>query len=144
MNRQFLTLHTRWLLQIKTIALFICILKLTLNCVLRRTILFGATKNMRRNVLIRIDKQAAFPADTFPFVFYILYHRMFILIAIWANDCPRLLRSDFSLYLQWAERGAPQQAAPANRAHIAQRKSYKMAQAIFEVLEGRNNLLITT
>lgn len=53
--------------------------------------LFGATKNMRHNVLIRIDKQAAFPADTFPFVFYILYYHLFILNTIWANDCPDFL-----------------------------------------------------
>lgn len=34
-------------------------------------------------------------------------------------------------------------AGLANRAPIAEQTSYKMAQAIFEVLEGKKNVLIT-
>lgn len=50
----------------------------------------------------------------------------------------------FQRLLPSVEGRVPQQTAPANRVPIAQQESYKMAQAIFEVLEGRNILLITT
>lgn len=58
------------------------------------------------------------------------------------NVCLQLL--DFSIFVVWVEGSVPKQAAPANGAPIEQQQSYKMAQAIFEVLEGRIHLLITT
>ena len=85
---------------IKTIDRFVGILKFAINCVLHEKMLFGATKNMSHTVLYRIDKQALFPADTFSSVFYVLYHHMFILNTIWANDFSPTSRFDLSLCFQ--------------------------------------------
>lgn len=69
-----------------------------------------------------------------PAIFFIV-----IIIVMNIHNAQRLKRLLHGVLLFLTSISVPEVAALTNRAPTAQQESYKMAQAIFEVLEGRND-----